>query len=172
MKKERVFDIYLASSWRNNFYLDVLERLKKEGYNVYDFRHRGFSWTNIDPNWLKWSKEEFIENLDHPIAEDGFNRDWFALNNCDICVLVNPCNRSAHSELGYCRGRELKTFILLDDTVEPELMYKMYHYLCIDLNDLIKKLKSLPRCLKCDSFLVLLEDDNGFCRRCKHEWVF
>lgn len=31
--------IYVASSWRNPFYPDVVGRLKAEGHDVYDFRN-------------------------------------------------------------------------------------------------------------------------------------
>ena len=31
--------IYVASSWRNKYYPEVVERLKKEGHDVYDFRN-------------------------------------------------------------------------------------------------------------------------------------
>ena len=31
--------IYVASSWRNPFYPDVVETLRKAGHDVYDFRN-------------------------------------------------------------------------------------------------------------------------------------
>lgn len=45
--------IYVASSWRNSYYPDVVDRLRGEGHKVYDFRNPphgggGFTWRDID----------------------------------------------------------------------------------------------------------------------------
>lgn len=45
--------IYVASSWRNQYYPEVVKRLKAEGHDVYDFRNPphggcGFHWTDVD----------------------------------------------------------------------------------------------------------------------------
>lgn len=52
--------IYVASSWRNPYYEDVVKRLRKEGHTVYDFRNpphggAGFHWTDVDPDAPNWS---------------------------------------------------------------------------------------------------------------------
>ena len=50
----RFLKIYLASSWRNRFYDNVLNVLRMQGYNTYDFTHpenneiSGFSWDKVD----------------------------------------------------------------------------------------------------------------------------
>ena len=43
--------IYVASSWRNDFYPEVVEALREVGHDVYDFRNPpsgdgGFKWSN------------------------------------------------------------------------------------------------------------------------------
>lgn len=49
----RPLKIYLASSWRNKHYETVLQVLRFQGYETYDFKHpedqslSGFSWENI-----------------------------------------------------------------------------------------------------------------------------
>lgn len=57
--------IYLASSWRNAQYQQVLELLRAAGHEVYDFRNptpgeRGFSWDQLDPNWQGWTPRQFM----------------------------------------------------------------------------------------------------------------
>jgi len=121
--------IYVASSWRNERYSAVVKRLREEGFEAYDFKETddfgwgGFSWGDIDPKWKNWTSVELIKGLQHPLAEQGFKRDKEALDECDICILVMPCGRSAHLELGYAVGKNKKTIVLLDNG-EPELMYK------------------------------------------------
>ena len=49
----RPLKIYLASSWRNKHYETVLQVLRFQGYETYDFKHpedqslSGFSWENL-----------------------------------------------------------------------------------------------------------------------------
>ena len=54
--------IYVASSWRNPYFPEVVEALRAAGHEVYDFRNpphggAGFHWTDIDENapgfWAK-----------------------------------------------------------------------------------------------------------------------
>lgn len=54
--------IYVASSWKNPYYEDVIKRLREEGLPVYDFRNpphggNGFHWTDVDPNAPDWTFE-------------------------------------------------------------------------------------------------------------------
>jgi len=53
-------------------------------------------------------------------------------------VLVLPCGRSAHLELGWAAGQGKRTAILLDGPqVTPELMYKMVDHISTDAFDLL-----------------------------------
>ena len=50
-----VAKIYVASSWRNPYFPEVVEALRAAGHEVYDFRNpphggAGFHWTDIDEN--------------------------------------------------------------------------------------------------------------------------
>lgn len=122
--------IYVASSWRNNDQPRIVEILRADGHDVYDFRNpapgdNGFSWSEIDPAWKSWGAFAFREALKHPIAVAGFGKDMAALTDCDVCVLVLPCGRSAHLEAGFAAGHGAKVAILLDEPFEPELMYRM-----------------------------------------------
>ncbi len=142
--------IYVASSWRNDYYPEVVKAIRAAGHEVYDFRNpkehvhepdQGFHWKDIDPSWKSWSSGQFIEALDHPRAQAGFRSDQDALDAADATVLVMPCNRSAHLELGYTAGQGKPTIILLSDG-EPELMYKMASCLVTSVEDVLKALES------------------------------
>lgn len=122
--------IYLASSWRNPHQQSVLSKLREAGHEVYDFKNpapgeSGFAWSEIETDWLQWDAPRFIKALDHPIAENGFMRDWTAMQWAECGVLLLPCGRSAHIEAGYFVGANKLLFILLLGENEPELMYKM-----------------------------------------------
>ncbi len=126
--------------------------MRAAGHQVYDFRNptgpgenpdNGFHWSDIDARWQQWTPEQFVAGLDHPLAETGFNRDFTALAAADAVVLVMPCGRSAHLELGWAAGRNKLTCILLEDG-EPELMYKMVTFLTPNMQDIIRYLEEPP----------------------------
>ncbi|WP_414462940.1 hypothetical protein [Hyphomicrobium sp. DY-1] len=132
--------IYVASSWRNPFQPDIVAALRSGGHVVYDFRNprpgdRGFAWSEIDPNWEAWNAERYRECLRHPIARAGFKSDFDAMKWADVCLLVLPCGRSAHLELGWMAGAGKRTIILTRDGEEPELMALMADHICISFDE-------------------------------------
>lgn len=142
-------NIYVASSWRNTYQPHVVRRLREAGHDVYDFRNpapgnTGFAWSSIDPDWLKWTPESFRTALDHPIACDGFKLDMDALRASDTCVLVLPCGRSAHLEIGWAAGAARQTFVYAPELPEPELMYRMLGPICLSIDDLLYQMRSRP----------------------------
>ena len=99
--------------------------------------------SEVDPNWKAWTPEQFRDSLEHPIAADGFHADMNALRSADACVLVMPCGRSAHLELGFCVGAGKPTAILLADG-EPELMYGMVDFLTPSLGEVVDWIRARP----------------------------
>lgn len=143
----RKLRIYVASSWRCARQPGVVERLRAEGHEVYDFRHPaagdGFrSWNAVDPDWQQWDAAGFARGLEHPVARRGYRRDLDAMLWADVCVLCLPCGRSAHVEAGWFSGRPGKRLaVLLDDTSEPELMYLLADAVCVDLDAVVAWLR-------------------------------
>lgn len=137
--------IYVASSWRNPYFPEVVTRLREAGHEVYDFRNpphggAGFHWTDIDPNAPDWTYAQYAEGLHHPLAERQFQADIDALTWADTCVLVLPCGRSAHTEAGWMAGAGKRVLAYIPEMVEPELMYKLFDGVAGSLDELVEKL--------------------------------
>jgi hypothetical protein len=139
--------VYVASSWRNEFQPAVVAALREDGHDVYDFRNpaegnNGFSWRSIDGDWQKWSPQQYIRAINHPLAEIGFRFDMSALKACEACVMVMPCGPSASMEMGWACGAGKKVLIYVPALREPDLMVKMADLVTDDLaqirNELIK----------------------------------
>ena len=145
--------IYVASSWRNTIQPDIVALLRERGHEVYDFKNHGFHWSEIDPKWKEWNAEQFRDGLECEIAINGYCADMTALEDCDVCVLVLPCGRSAHLEAGWAIGAGKPTIILLADGCEPELMYKMTPFICTNTVEMFEALEainsSIRRCRVC-----------------------
>lgn len=123
--------IYVASSWRNDYQQLVVGILRGLGHDVYDFRHpskddHGFAWSEIDEDWERWTTDEYVKALEHPIAQRGYKNDFDAMKEADTCVLVLPCGRSAHTEAGWMKGMGKEVYIYSPVEQEPELMYKVF----------------------------------------------
>lgn len=136
--------LYVASSWRNQIYPEVVAALRRAGHNVYDFRNpqpgdHGFSWSQIDPAWKDWSPEQYRNALTHPIARDGFASDFGAMQWCDELCLVLPSGRSAHIEAGWAMGAGKRVSIFMPSKEEPELMYLTGKdtRICVDFGELL-----------------------------------
>lgn len=141
--------VYVASSWRNPMQAGVCAALRSAKIGHYDFKHPvpgsdGFHWSSVMPsyNGELCQQDEYLKAIEHPLAHDGFMLDFEAMDRADCCVLVLPCGRSAHLELGWMVGQGKKTAILLDGdlnngVVTPELMYKMVDYVAPSLFELL-----------------------------------
>lgn len=140
--------IYVASSWRNTHQPRVVRLLRETGHEVYDFRHPrpgndGFAWSAIDPDWLRWSPQQFRTALQHRAAREGFGLDMEAMRAADVCVLVLPCGRSAHLEAGWFAGAGKRVLVYAPELPEPELMYLAFgeRGVCLDLYEVIEALR-------------------------------
>ena len=118
--------IYVASSWRNEFFPEIVSRLRSEGYDVYDFRNPGdggdgFRWSDVSADWLEWEPQRYRHELmNNPLCQRQFGNDERAMESCDACVLLLPSGRSAHTEAGWFAGKGKKVSL----TVLPNRNYK------------------------------------------------
>lgn len=138
--------IYVASSWRNESQGGVVQALRLDGHDVYDFKNprpgdTGFRWSEIDPAWKHWNPEEFRDALKHPVAESGFASDFSAMEWADEFCLVLPCGRSAHLEAGWAMGQGKRISLFIKDPLEPELMYltgRERTNICVSLEEVLQ----------------------------------
>ena len=142
--------IYLASSWRNEFYPDVLAMLREWDYDVYDFRRPvpgclPFTWEEIDPNYRKWTSRQFADALNTSDAATQFCNDFRAMQQADVFVGVAPFGRSASMEMGWAAGSGKPAILYFpteNNEMGPELMAKMFD-IALSFSDLRHKLELL-----------------------------
>ena len=137
--------IYLASSWRNQYQPQLVRLLRSHGHEVYDFRHpapgnEGFHWSEIDPHWQTWTVSQYRDALQNPIARAGYQHDYQALAAASVVVLLLPSGRSAHTEAAWFRGRGGPVIVHSPEPGEPELMYKLFSAITAGENELLELL--------------------------------
>lgn len=137
--------LYVASSWRNEKFDQILETLDKYDISYYNFREANdaFRWKELDPNWKNWTADEMIQALGLPQSELAFNNDFSAMKECDACLLVYPCGRSAHLEAGWFVGQNKPVYALVDNG-DPDLMIKMADLVTPNLDEIIREVKHAP----------------------------
>jgi hypothetical protein len=144
-------NIYVASSWKNKFYPEVIATLKeaRPQDKFYDFRNpeggTGFSWAEIDEDWENWNTEKYFAALETKRSKEGFASDMNALKACDLCILVLPCGRSAHLELGYAVGAGKRTIIYMPEYDVPDLMYMMVDAIVQGKEELLSAITACSR---------------------------
>lgn len=135
--------VYVASSWRNPYHQGVCAILAAAGIDHYDFRNppngAGFGWEELGQPILDGlvDRDDYRKMLEHPRAIEGFGADFAAMEKADTFVLVLPCGKSAHLELGWAVGAGKRTAILLEDPIQPELMYRMVDHLSPSVHELL-----------------------------------
>ena len=135
--------VYVASSWRNPYQPAVCAVLKAAGIDHYDFRNppesTAFSWDQVGIPMIAGltDRDIYLKGLEHPTAQAGFAADFAAMDKADTFVLILPCGKSAHLELGWAVGQGKRTAILLEDPIQPELMYRMVDHLSPSVHELL-----------------------------------
>jgi hypothetical protein len=137
--------IYLASSWKNAEQPAAVALLREHGHQVYDFKHpnggTGFRWDMLDPAWENWSAVEYRDALTMPAAQRGFGNDFEGMLWADAGVLLLPCGRSAHLEIGFMAGCGKRTIVWTRDGEEPELMALLCDVICVSADEVLAALQ-------------------------------
>lgn len=140
--------IYVASSWRNAAYENIVNILKILGHEVYDFRNppkgTAFNWDQISPMWEYWNPQQSREALEHPIAQKAFELDHGGMQWADTCLMVLPCGRSANTEAGWMKGQGKTVYVLQLTKEVPELMYKLYDGILVSIEELKNFFDTVP----------------------------
>lgn len=138
--------IYLIGSLRNPTIPEIGNILRDRGFDVFDdwFAAGKFA----DDEWRDYEKargHSYGEALNGLAAHHVFHFDLEHLNRCHVAVLVMPCGRSGHMELGFMMGQGKPGYVLMDNQDRYDVMYLLCHAVkgkvIFALNDLIKELK-------------------------------
>jgi len=135
--------IYLAGSMRNSAVPEVANKLRAEGYDVFD--DWWSSGEKADDNWQAYEKlrgRTFTQALAGYHAQNAYALDLKHLSRADILVLLLPAGKSAHIEMGWMIGKGKRAYILLDG--EPnryDIMYNFATGVFTNLEDLITELR-------------------------------
>lgn len=123
----KTLKLYVASSFINPYYdqfIKDLEGLKdadgKPKFLVYNFKNKGIDLHNYKNNEEVFKKVMFSEKIKEAVEKE---RQFIA--SCDLFVLLLPCGKSAHMELGYAAGLKKPCYIVVNGVFDHEIKYLM-----------------------------------------------
>ena len=94
----------------------------------------------MTPHWGTWTAAEYRDPLKLPAAQRGFASYFDAMQRAEIGVLLLPCGRSAHLEVGWMSGAGKRTIVWTRDGQEPELMNLLCDEICITADEVLAAL--------------------------------
>lgn len=116
--------IYLIGSLRNARVPEIANELRADGHEVFDDWYA--AGPEADDKWRDYEKgrgHSFRQALSGYAARHVFTYDRGHLSRANAVVLVLPCGKSGHLELGWAIGRGAPGFILLDSPERWDVMY-------------------------------------------------
>ena len=115
------------------------ETWRHRGGWAYSGGHAAAPAPRIGKKGSDWeTATEYLRMVNHPRAVEGFESDLAAMSRATHIVMVLPCGKSAHLELGWGAGAGKRTAVLLEDPVEPELMYRCADLLSTSLDEILQ----------------------------------
>lgn len=119
--------IYLAGGLVNPQIVEITKLLQEAGHTPFS------EWYTPGPEAdVRWRDYElsigfsYREALKRPSAQNTFNFDKKHIDDSDVMLMILPCGKSAHMELGYMIGTGKPAHILMPE--EPERWDVMYNF--------------------------------------------
>ena len=135
-------NIYLAGSLSNPNIPLIGERLRQEGFVVYD------DWfaagVNADVEWREYELKRghsYKQALNGWHAHHVFKDDLQHMQEADALVMVMPSGKSSWVELGWAVGSGRKGYILVGDSEKWDIMAMFAHGVFDKMDDLVDRLR-------------------------------
>jgi hypothetical protein len=137
--------VYLIGSLKNWKVVDVGNRLRREFSNWEIFEDWIGCGPKADDYCRKFEKKRgssYKQALTNYLAKYIFDFDKHHLDASDIVILITPCGRSGHLELGYGIGKGKEGYVLFDEELKRwDVMYQFCNEVFFNVEELINTLK-------------------------------
>jgi len=136
--------VYLVSSLKNKQVVEVANALEANGITPFtDWQCPGPDADDFLRDHYAARGKTFQDAMASAAVECIWQFDKMWLDRSDVCVMVMPCGKSGHLELGYAIGRGKPSYILYDSVPERiDVMHRYAHGLFFSVEELIKELKN------------------------------
>jgi nucleoside 2-deoxyribosyltransferase len=124
--------VYIIGALKNKAIPELANTLEDEGFEVFcDWFSPGPECDQCLWEYGKTRGWDYKRTLKSEAAQLAYTFDIDHLNACDVGVMLMPCGKSGHAELGYLIGRGTPAYILFD--APPERLDLMPANLATDI---------------------------------------
>jgi hypothetical protein len=117
--------LYIATSWRNPLYEEILKKTREMGFDVYDFKNpeTAFTWEDVfeHDHYKELPISIQFQGLKDPAVRKAHAADMKALKEADMLFLLLPAGNSAHFEAGIADALGKPLVIYSPPEAKPEL---------------------------------------------------
>ena len=135
--------VYLVSSLKNKRVVEMANALEVSGITPFtDWQCPGPDADDFLRDHYAARGKTFLDAMASPAVECIWQFDKHWLDKANACVMLMPCGKSGHLELGYALGKGKPSYIFYDEV--PERIDVMHRYatgLFFSMDELIKELK-------------------------------
>lgn len=143
--------VYLIGSLRNPEVPKIAQVLRDRGIECFDDWHAGGE--KADEEWMKYEQargRDYHQALLGYAARHTFEYDKHHLDRADVGVMVAPCGKSGHLELGYLLGQGKPGYIYMaEDPERWDVMVLFATKVLRRVNGLVAELELLKGVRKC-----------------------
>lgn len=143
--------VYLVGSLRNPEVPKIAAILRDRGIEVFDDWHAGGE--KADEEWMKYEQargRDYHQALAGYAARHTFEYDKYHLDRADVGVMVAPCGKSGHLELGYLLGQGKPGYIYMaEDPERWDVMVLFATKVLRHVNGLVAELELLKGVQRC-----------------------
>lgn len=140
--EEETLKIYIGGALANPEIVRLTKVLLSEGHDAFS------EWYTPGPEadvlWRDYELSlgyDYREALKRPAAQNVFQFDKKHIDESDIFVMVLPCGKSAHLELGYALGRGKKGIIYMPEQPDRwDVMYGFAHRIVYNDTELLEEI--------------------------------
>ncbi len=137
--------VYVIGSLRNPKIPEIGNALRETLPKWEVFEDWFSAGETADDSWKAYEQAKghtYEQALTGYAAKHVFQFDKYHLDTSSAVVLVLPAGKSGHMELGYCLGRGIPGYILLEEGADPrwDVMYQFANGVYSNLDELVRVL--------------------------------
>jgi hypothetical protein len=139
----KIKSVYIIGSLRNSEVVKFANALDARGFEAFaDWISPGPDADDYLRDYAKERGLDYKKTLKTYAAQHIFEFDTMHIKRCDAAVMLMPCGKSGHLELGFVRGIGKPGYILFDKVPERvDVMYQFATDVFFDKNELFEELE-------------------------------
>ncbi|MGH0003143.1 hypothetical protein ACQU0X_23995 [Pseudovibrio ascidiaceicola] len=116
----------------------VSKLLREENHSIIDSNHEALDWSEIDPDYKKWTSQEAIGSLlGNPAVKSAYADLERDMRSADACLLFFPTSHDAAAIAGWFSAHQRDVVGLVHSQGELPVLAFMTTDLCLNIDEVV-----------------------------------